>query len=242
MVRLGVNIDHVATLREVRKTRYPNPIAAAALVEKGGADQITVHLREDRRHIRDADLFALRSSVSTSLNLEMAPTKEMLQIACEAKPDCATLVPERREELTTEGGLDVNRLFDSLQSIVHELKQTGILVSLFIEPDKKQIEASVGLGADRIEIHTGRFSEQMEKVLYQRELNRIKESASFAHQKGLFVAAGHGLNYDNIEDIVRQVPQIEEYNIGHSIVSRALFVGLERAVEEMIEVIQGVQK
>lgn len=242
MILLGVNIDHVATLRQTRRTRYPNPIAAAALVEKGGGDQITVHLREDRRHIRDEDVKELRKSVSTALNLEMAPTKEMVAVACNIKPDVVTLVPERREELTTEGGLNVAEMEALLIAGVQKLKQSGIEVSVFVEPDILQIDASIRLGVDRIEFHTGRYCELHDKTQLQKELARIKESAQYAKEKGLFVAAGHGLNYDNIEEILRQVPQIEEYNIGHSIVSRAVFVGLEQAVKEMKEIFQGVAK
>jgi len=245
MKRLGVNIDHVATLRQARKTRYPNPVAAAALVEKAGGDQITVHLREDRRHIQDGDVRELRRTVRTRLNLEMAPIGEIVKIACEVKPDTATLVPERRQELTTEGGLDLCRANSHIATFIHQLKKAGIEVSLFIEPDAKQIEGAVRLGADQVEFHTGRYcllTDNTDKKEIQKELMRIKESAQFAKEKGLAVAAGHGLNYDNIEDLARQVPEIEEYNIGHSVVSRALFVGLEKAVQEMKEILQGVAK
>ncbi|MDO8527803.1 MAG: pyridoxine 5'-phosphate synthase [Deltaproteobacteria bacterium] len=242
MTRLGVNIDHVATLRQARKTLYPNPTAAAALAENGGADQITIHLREDRRHIQDRDLFDLRRTVSTALNLEMAATQEMLAIACKAKPDTVTLVPERRQELTTEGGLDVVKLESQLAPIIQKLKSDGIEVSLFIEPNMEQIEAGIRLGADLVEFHTGRYCELSDKKEIQVELSRLKEAAQFAGEKGLLVAAGHGLNYDNIEDILRQIPEIEEYNIGHSIVSRALFVGLETAVREFKEIFKEVSK
>lgn len=242
MIRLGVNIDHVATLRNARLTRYPNPVAAAALVEKAGAEQVTVHLREDRRHIQDADIRELRKTISTLFNLEMSATKEMVVIACEVKPDTATLVPEKREELTTEGGLDVVRLEAGLTTAVKSLKQEGIEVSLFIEPDLKPIDAAIRLGVERVEFHTGRYCGLNDKPAIQKELARLREAAQYAKEKGLFVAAGHGLNYDNIEDILRQVPQIGEYNIGHSIVSRALFVGLEKAVREMKEIFAGVAK
>ncbi|MBI4223382.1 MAG: pyridoxine 5'-phosphate synthase [Deltaproteobacteria bacterium] len=241
-IALGVNIDHVATLRNARGTLYPNPIAAAALAEKAGADQITVHLREDRRHIRDEDVRELRRTVSTALNLEMAAVEEILVLACQVKPDGATLVPEKRKEQTTEGGLNVVALKETLQPVVHRLKTAGIEVSLFIEPEGQAIDAAIALGADRIELHTGRFCEQIEKEAGTKELKRLKEAAQYAKEKGLFVAAGHGLNYDNMEEILREIPEIEEYNIGHSIVSRAVFVGLERAVEEMRELIQGVLK
>lgn len=240
MPLLGVNIDHVATLRNARGAMYPNPLAAAALAEKAGADQITVHLREDRRHVRDEDVKELRRTVSTALNLEMAPTKEMLTIACSIKPDVATLVPERREEVTTEGGLDVAKLKEILGPVIKKLKQEGIEVSLFIEPEGAQIDVAIQLGADRVEFHTGRYCEQMEREGIQRELTRLKESCQYALDKGLFVAAGHGLNYDNIEELIREIPEIEEYNIGHGIVSRAIFVGLEKAVEEMKILLKGV--
>src|SRR3989338_5094503 len=233
MPRLGVNIDHVATLRNARWTLYPNPLAAAALVEKAGGNQITVHLREDRRHIRDEDVKELRRTVSTSLNLEMAATAEMVKIAGAVKPDTVTLVPEKREELTTEGGLDAVKLKNYLGEVVHRLKQAGIEVSLFIEPDLKQIDAAVQMGVDHVEFHTGRYCGELHKEGMQKELARLKESVQYSREKGLFVAAGHGLNYDNIEDLVRGIPEIEEYNIGHGIISRAVFVGLEKAVEEM---------
>ncbi|OGQ06155.1 MAG: pyridoxine 5'-phosphate synthase [Deltaproteobacteria bacterium RIFCSPLOWO2_01_44_7] len=245
MKRLGVNIDHVATLRQARKTRYPNPIAAAALVEKAGGNQITIHLREDRRHIQDVDVRELRKTIRTRLNLEMAARPEIVAIACDVKPDTITLVPERRQELTTEGGLDVTKEDGNLSTAIKKLKQSGIEISLFIEPDLKQIEAAVHLGADQVEFHTGRYCEltdKGDKKEVQKELARLKESAQFAKEKGLQVAAGHGLNYDNIEDLLRNIPEIEEYNIGHSIVSRAIFVGLEKAVQEMREIIQGVGK
>lgn len=239
---LGVNIDHVATLRNTRGTLYPNPIAAAALVEKGGAHQITAHLREDRRHIRDADVHELRHNVTTALNLEMATVRDIIALACEIKPDIVTLVPERREELTTEGGLDAASLKEPLAPVIQQLKGEGIEVSLFIEAEGKQVDAAIALGADRIELHTGRYCEQIEAQGARLELKRIKESAQYALEKGLVVAAGHGLNYDNIESLLREIPEIEEYNIGHGIISRAVFVGLETAVREMIELMKGVVK
>ncbi len=242
MPSLGVNIDHVATLRNIRQAMYPNPIAAAALAEKAGADQITVHLREDRRHIRDQDVLELRGSIGIALNLEMAPTDAMVRCALQSKPDTATLVPERRQELTTEGGLDVARLKETLADVVHRLKQGGIEVSLFIEPEKIQIDSAIALGADRVEFHTGSYCEQSEKEGMQKELARLKEAVHYASEKGLFIAAGHGLNYDNIEELLRQIPEIEEYNIGHGIICRAIFVGLEEAVKEMKELMQGVGK
>lgn len=241
-ISLGVNIDHVATLRNARGTLYPNPIAAAALVEKAGADQVTVHLREDRRHIHDEDVQELRRTVSTALNLEMAAAEEIIALAAQVKPDCVTLVPEKREEITTEGGLHVVGLQAVLRPVVQKLKAAGIEVSLFIEPEGEAIDAAIALGADRIELHTGRYCEQVEQDTTSQELKRLKEAAQYGKEKGLFVAAGHGLNYDNIEALLREIPEIEEYNIGHSIVSRAVFVGLERAVEEMKELMAGVAK
>lgn len=242
MIRLGVNIDHVATLRNARNTRYPNPTAAAALVEKAGGEQITVHLREDRRHIQDEDLVALRKTVSTLLNLEMAATSEMQKIACEVKPDTVTLVPERREELTTEGGLDVVGGEKHLKDFTAKLKNAGIQVSFFIEPDVKQIDAVIRLDGNAVELHTGRYCELTNKEAVKAELARLREAAKYAQEKGLHVVAGHGLNYDNIEDILRFVPEIREYNIGHSIISRSLFIGLEQAVKEMQEIFEGAGK
>lgn len=242
MVRLGVNIDHVATLRNLRGTLYPNPIAAAALIEKAGAQQITVHLREDRRHIRDADLRELRRSVTTALNLEMALSPDIIALACAIKPDVVTLVPERRQELTTEKGLDAAGSKEKLEPVVQQLKKEGIEVSLFIDPEGKQVDAAIALGADRIELHTGPYCEKGEEEEARGEIKRIKESAQYAVEKGLVVAAGHGLNYDNIENLLREIVEIEEYNIGHGLISRAIFVGLETAVKEMLELIAGVRK
>lgn len=239
LARLGVNIDHVATLRNARRTRYPNPIAAAALVEKAGADQITVHLREDRRHIRDEDIRELRRSVSIAFNLEMSISPQIVAMACEVKPDTATLVPEKREELTTEGGLNVTGLKKDLEPVIQQLKKLGIEVSLFIEPEKNQIDGAVVLGADRVEFHTGQFAERSGGQEITQEIRRLQMAVIYAKEKGLFVAAGHGLNYDNIEHLLREIPAIEEYNIGHSVVSRALFVGLEEAVKEMKALLAG---
>lgn len=242
MIRLGVNIDHVATLRNARNTRYPNPTAAAALVEKAGGELITVHLREDRRHIREEDLKALRKTVSTLLNLEMAATDEMVKIACDLKPDTVTLVPEKREEQTTEGGLDVAGLESELKTVTSRLKGAGIQVSFFIEPDIRQIDASLRLEADAVEFHTGHYCNLTGKEAMKAELARLREAAQYAQEKELHVVAGHGINYDNIEELLRFVPEIREYNIGHSIVSRAIFVGLEQAVREMLDIFEGVGK
>lgn len=232
--RLGVNVDHVATIRQARGTRYPDPVPAALTAELVGADQITVHLREDRRHIQDRDVFVLREVVQTRLNLEMAITEEMLEIALKVKPDMVTLVPERREERTTEGGLDVLQRPDYNRAYFQKLKDAGILVSLFIAADRAQIDASLAQGAQMIELHTGEFAEQFPAGNWQHELERLREGAKYAASIGLAVAAGHGLDYRNVGHIAA-IPEIEELNIGHSIVGHALTVGFERAVREMIE-------
>jgi pyridoxine 5-phosphate synthase len=235
--RLGVNVDHVATLRQARRTTYPDPVTAAALAELAGAGQITIHLREDRRHIQDRDLRILRETVQTLLNLEMAATQDMVKIAYEHKPDVVTLVPERREELTTEGGLDVNGQRDSLAKIIKNLKDGEITVSLFIDPDLDQVRASHKVNADRIELHTGRYCEARNERERARELSRIVDAAKAAARLGMSVAAGHGLNYDNVLPIAR-IQEIDELNIGHSIVGRAVLVGFERAVREMLELMR----
>lgn len=237
MKRLGVNIDHVATVRQARGVAYPDPVAAAALVELAGADGIVCHLREDRRHIQDRDLRLLRETVQTQLNLEMAATEEMIRIALSTKPDIVTLVPERREELTTEGGLDVIKNFPNLKKAIQRLKKGKITVSLFVDPDPDQIRASEEAGADAIEIHTGHYCEAMTSVQADRELKRILDAVAAASKKNLRIAAGHGLNYVNVRRIA-EIQEIEELNIGHSIIARAVLVGLERAVREMIELIR----
>lgn len=238
MSKLGVNIDHVATLRQARGTRYPDPVAAAAIVEKGGADQITVHLREDRRHIQEVDVRILRRSIQTELNLEMAATDAMIDFAVDLKPDSVTFVPEKRKELTTEGGLDLKKNQKKLAKTVPLLQEKGIRVSLFIDPDEGQIEIAHLLKADAIEIHTGLYCEAKEKDETRRELERLKRSVVLGRSAGLWIAAGHGLNYQNIVPVVQMSQaspetRIEEYNIGHSIIARAVFVGLEQAVREM---------
>lgn len=235
-VKLGVNVDHVASIRQARGTKYPDPVFAAYLAELGGADQITVHLREDRRHIQERDLAILRKTVSTALNLEMAVTDEMLEIACSIKPDMATLVPEKREEKTTEGGLDVSRDLTGLKKFIGRLRKSGVVVSIFVDPDPKQIELSVKTGAERIEIHTGFYCDAHGREI-EREFERIRKAAKKAASLGLGVAAGHGLDYHNVEKILT-IPEIDELNIGHSIVSRAVFVGIERAVREMKEILE----
>jgi pyridoxine 5-phosphate synthase len=232
--RLGVNVDHVATLRQARRTTYPDPVTAAALAELAGAQQITIHLREDRRHIQDRDLRILRETCQTLLNLEMAATAEMVKIAYEYKPDVVTLVPERREELTTEGGLEVAGQRDAIARIIKNLKDGEIAVSLFIDPDLDQVRASHKVNADRIELHTGRYCEARNDKERARELARIVDAAKSAAKLGMGVAAGHGLNYDNVRPIAR-IAEIDELNIGHAIVGRAVLVGFERAVREMLE-------
>ena len=235
--RLGVNVDHVATLRQARRTTYPDPVTAAALAELAGAGQITIHLREDRRHIQDRDLRILRDTCQTLLNLEMAATAEMVKIAYEHKPDVVTLVPERREELTTEGGLDVAGQRESLAKIIKNLKDGEITVSLFVDPDLDQVRASHKVNADRIELHTGRYCEARNERERARELSRIVDAAKAAARLGMSVAAGHGLNYDNVLPIAR-IQEIDELNIGHSLVARAVLVGFERAVREMVELMR----
>jgi pyridoxine 5-phosphate synthase len=236
-IRLGVNVDHVATLRQARKTRYPDPVTAAAFAELAGAGQITVHLREDRRHIQERDLRILRQTTQTLLNLEMAATSEMVKTAYEVKPDLCTLVPERREELTTEGGLDVNGQRDQISKVVKNLRDGEITVSLFIDPDLDQVRASHKANAERIELHTGRYAEAHNEKDRQRELSRIVDAAKTGAKLGMGVAAGHGLNYDNVRAIAR-ITEIDELNIGHAIVARAVLVGFERAVREMIALIE----
>lgn len=231
MIRLGVNIDHVATVRQARRTAYPDLVAAAAAAERGGADGITVHLREDRRHVQDADVHALRRAVRTKLNLEMAATAEMVATARAVRPQDACLVPERREELTTEGGLDAAGQVDALSRVVGALRDAGIRVSLFIDPEPRQIEAAVAAGAAAVELHTGRYADATGAAARD-ELARIVESARRAHGCGLVVNAGHGLHLENVGPIAA-VPELAELNIGHSIVARAVFVGLETAVREI---------
>ena len=232
MTRLGVNIDHVATLRQARGGKEPEPIAAAMLVESAGADGIVVHLREDRRHIQDRDLRLLRQILKTRLNLEMAPAAEIVNIAIDVKPDLVTLVPERRAELTTEGGLDVIKHKDTLKKVIARLHKNDIDVSIFIDPDTKQIEAAGDIGATIIEIHTGRYANASSLKEEETEKEEILNAVMFAKGIGLSVSAGHGLNYRNVRDIAG-IKEIEELNIGHSIISRAVLVGLEKAVREM---------
>ena len=236
MIRLGVNIDHVATLRQARRGREPEPVAAAVLAVLGGADGITVHLREDRRHIQDRDLPLLRQTIDRRLNLELAAVDEIVGIACSVKPDEATLVPERRQELTTEGGLDLVANEAAVRGAVERLAAAGIEVSLFIDPDPRQIATAARVGARAIEIQTARYSEATGRADIDGELANLATAASLAHEHKLHVHMGHGLNYVNVAAIAL-IPHVEELNIGHSIVSRAVLVGMERAVYEMKEAI-----
>jgi pyridoxine 5-phosphate synthase len=246
MSRLNVNIDHIATIRQARRTNEPNPASAAVLCELAGASGITTHLRGDRRHIQDYDLIALRQVVVTHLNVEIAPTEEMVGIACEVKPDVVTLVPERPQEVTTEGGLDVIAMRPAIERAIASLTSAGIFVSLFVDPDPRQIRASAKLGAFQVEICTASYALLNEKpgdltvrrvAEIGREVTRVESAAKVAIRSGLKVAAGHGLTYRNMPPIAR-ISEIEEFNIGHNIIARASLVGLERAVREMIEVIQ----
>lgn len=232
MIRLGVNIDHVATVRQARRATEPDPVAAAVLAILGGADGITVHLREDRRHIQDRDVRLLRQIDLPRLNLELAALDAIVDIACEIKPDEATLVPERREELTTEGGLDVVANQQVVARAVQRLKAAGIAVALFVDPDPLQIETSKLLGAKAVEIQTARYSEARTEDARKRELAALEQAIGYARDHGLHVHLGHGLNYHNVQAIAR-IPGVEELNIGHSIVARAVLVGMERAVREM---------
>lgn len=236
MPELMVNIDHVATLREARGIHYPDPVYAAGVAEMAGAKGIIIHLREDRRHIKDRDVKILRDVVRTKLNLEMAATPEMTRIAERTAPDMVTLVPEKRQELTTEGGLNVVKSAAKIEMVVKAAKKRGILVSLFIDPESSQIKASSSIGADMIEIHTGAYADARTSRIREREFKKVVEAASFANQLGLGVNAGHGLHYHNVREIA-VIPEINELSIGHSIIARAIFVGLDRAVRDMIEII-----
>ncbi len=229
---LGVNIDHVATIRQARGTRYPDTVQAAALAEEAGADGITIHLREDRRHIQDRDVYLLKETLQTRMNFEMAVTDEMIAIAEDVKPAHCCLVPEKREELTTEGGLDVAGQESRIADACARLSGAGIEVSLFIDPEISQIDATIRCGAPVIELHTGAYAEAETSAEQAAELARIREAAAYAYQKGLIVNAGHGLHYHNVEQIA-EIPEMNELNIGHGIIARALFVGLKEAVSEM---------
>ncbi|MCQ9208077.1 MAG: pyridoxine 5'-phosphate synthase [Omnitrophica bacterium] len=236
-MNLGVNIDHVATLRQARRGQVPDPIIAAQTCEKVGTASIVCHLRQDRRHINDHDLEKLRQIVTTKLNLEMSCTQEIVDIALEVLPDQATLVPEKREEVTTEGGLDVIAHHARVAQVVKSLSLSGIMVSLFIDPEKPQIEAAKQAGASCIELHTGKYANARNQSEAKRELEILKESVKLARNIGLQVFAGHGLNYENVKKVT-EIEEIEELNIGHSIISRAVFVGIECAVKEMLTLVK----
>ncbi|MCD6292208.1 MAG: pyridoxine 5'-phosphate synthase [Deltaproteobacteria bacterium] len=232
MVKLGVNVDHVATVREARGISEPDPVAAAFLAELGGADGITVHLREDHRHIQERDVRLLKETIKTRLNLELALAPEILDFALELKPFAATFVPEKREELTTEGGLDVITHRARLEPVIRKFKEAGIVVSLFIDPDLDQIETAAAIGAQFIEIHTGRYCDAASNKEEREEFSLIEQACISAANCGLKVNAGHGLNYRNVAPIAK-LPGLEELNIGHSIIGHAIYVGLEQAVREM---------
>ncbi len=243
MVKLGVNIDHIATIREARKTNEPDPVAAAAIAELAGADGITIHLRADRRHIQDRDVELLRETVKTRLNMEMASIPEMTNIALEIKPDTTTLVPESAGEITTQGGLDCLRNFDSIHSTIQKLTAGGIAVSLFIDPEVAQVEAAAKLGAGIIEINTAKYSDatlyltRRTEIQAEKALEEVRAAAILAESLGMSVHAGHGITYRNVRGVC-SVSQIEELNIGHNIISRAVLVGLDRAVREMVELLR----
>lgn len=239
MKKLGVNVDHIATIRQARKGRFPDPVIAAGICEIAGCDSIVCHLREDRRHIQDRDVYELKKTVRR-LNLEMATSEEIIQIALDVVPAQVTLVPEKREELTTEGGLDVAKNVEKLKRLVKLFHDKNITVSMFIEPDFEQIEASKEIGADAIEIHTGRYAEYFEfdqEENWKKEIERIEKSVEYGMSTGLKVHAGHGLDYRNILPVL-QIPHIEEFNIGYSIICRSVFIGLKNAVKEMLDLIK----
>ncbi|HDM8259685.1 TPA: pyridoxine 5'-phosphate synthase [Proteus mirabilis] len=231
-ILLGVNIDHIATLRNARGTTYPDPVQAAFIAEQAGADGITIHLREDRRHITDRDLMLISQTVQTRLNLEMAVTEDMIEIACQTQPDFCCLVPEKRQEVTTEGGLDVVGNEEKVADAIKRLSLAGIKVSLFIDPDHEQINAADRVGAPFIEIHTGAYADAEDEQAQEKEFVRIRDAVTYAASKGLKVNAGHGLHYHNVQRIAA-LPELYELNIGHAIIGRAVFSGLAPAVEEM---------
>ncbi|MCS7231361.1 MAG: pyridoxine 5'-phosphate synthase [Elusimicrobiota bacterium] len=238
MVKLGVNIDHIATLRQQRKVGYPSVLEAAKIVEEVGADQITVHLREDRRHIQDEDVVQLKKILTIPLNLEMSINKEIVNFALKVKPNEVCIVPERRQELTTEGGLDLKKHYKKLKTTIEKLKKEGIFVSLFIEPKKEDVLLSKELGADAVEIHTGKYSLcKVGTKKFQMELERIKNVSKIVLQQNLILNAGHGLDYNNVKPIA-EIEGMNTLNIGFSIISRAVFVGLKQAVEEMLKLIR----
>ena len=238
-IELGVNIDHIANIRQARFTPYPDLLEAVALIEKAGAHAITLHLREDRRHIQDADVYAVRKALTTRMNFEMGATSEMVKIALDVQPQDVCVVPEKREELTTEGGLDVIGQFERIQKVTQELSRANIRVSLFIEPDMEQIRRVPDIGAPVIELHTGTYANNTGEAKW-RELERIQQAAEFAHSLGIQVNAGHGLDYQNTVAIA-MIPTIRELNIGHAMVARAVFVGIEAATREMLVLMQAAR-
>jgi pyridoxine 5-phosphate synthase len=240
-IYLGVNIDHVATLRNARGTKYPDPVHAAEIAERAGAAGITIHLREDRRHINDRDVRILRETLQTRMNLEMAVTDEMVQIALGTRPEFVCLVPEKREELTTEGGLDVLGQFDKVKAATQQLTDAGIKVSLFIDADKEQIDAAKACGAPFVELHTGHYADASNDVDQLNELKKIAAAASYASDLGIIVNAGHGLTYHNVAAIAA-LPEIYELNIGHSIIGRAVFDGLANAVADMKAIMEAARQ
>lgn len=240
-ILLGVNIDHVATLRNARGTRYPDPVHAAEIAERAGADGITIHLREDRRHIQDRDVRILRETLQTRMNLEVAVTDEMLEIALNTQPEFVCLVPEKREELTTEGGLDVLGQLEKVKAATEKLTAAGIKVSLFIDADREQIDAAKACGAPFIELHTGHYAEASNETEQQNELKKIAAAAAYASDLGITVNAGHGLTYHNVAAIAA-IPEIYELNIGHAIVGRAVFDGLSKAVADMKAIMDNVRR
>ncbi len=237
-IKLGVNVDHVATLRQARTTPYPDPVVAALLAEYSGCQSIVAHLREDRRHIRERDVFLIKKAIKIPLNLEMSTNREIVNLAYELAPPQATLVPERRKELTTEGGIDLVKNYKKVDRCVKKLKSAGVGVSLFIDPAKSAIKCAKDLGVSIVEINTGKFCEAKTDQAVKKEFKKIKEAAELAKAEGFFIAAGHGIDYENVKEIVK-IKEIEELNIGHSIICRSIFIGVVAAVEEMLDLIQG---
>jgi pyridoxine 5-phosphate synthase len=236
MAHLGVNIDHVATLRQARRTNEPDPVWAAALAELGGADGVTIHLREDRRHIQDRDLELLRQTVAVKLNLELAANRDVVEIACRVRPDQATLVPERREEVTTEGGLDIAGQRAAAADAIRRLREADIVVSLFLDPDPRQIQTARDLGADAVELHTGSYANARSDAARSAELTKLIQSGALVRQYGMTLHAGHGLTYRNVQPVAG-IEGMSELNIGHSIVARAVMVGFQQAVREMKQLV-----
>lgn len=236
-IKLGVNVDHVATLREARKITIPDPSLAAFLAEEAGCDSVVVHLREDRRHIKEKDVHYIKENNTTRLNLEMSTIPEIVNIALDISPDQVTFVPERRKEVTTEGGLNVKEKIAEIKKITKQFHKKNILVNLFIDPEEEQIRQSKETGAEFIELHTGQYVNAANPADRKKELERLTVASEFAHSLGLIVNAGHGLNYDNVKPVISSVPFLEELNIGHSIIARSVFVGIKQAVKEMLNLL-----